>query len=713
VQLTIREHAGATGVDYVMTKAVFPKVFGALDVDPITLRIFQQRLIGIVGEMRSMMVRSAFSSSITELIDLSCAIFSKSGDLVAQFEDNPQHIFPIVWSVREVLEKYGDEIEPDDLFLHNDPYTGGTHLNDVCLIVPLFRGGKPAFFPVVRAHWEDVGGATFGSISGNSRTIHQEGVRIPVTRLKVGSRELEIVLRLLLANMRLPEEREADFKAMLGTCQVAGKRLNNVIDRYGLENCNRFVAALLDQEERRMRRKIAGLPDGRYVYENYLDPRPDLGRTVKIRVQVTIAGDEIDIDASGSSAPIEAPINGGPSTAPTGAFIMLKSLIDTGGPVNSGSFRCIRVNAPKGTYLNSQYPFPCGQLGDGRRAYESTIMAALAAVVPDRATGEVKSTSNQIFIGGHSAASGESFILYEAPAGGTGAFQGSDGNHTLRTFNEGDFSAIQSVEAIEQKYPLLVERCALRTDSCGDGAYRGGLGMVRTVRVLSDIAVLSLASEKHVVPPFGLFGGASGWPISTYIQREGRMIVDWPVPGKVGSYPLKRGDLFVVETNGGGGYGDPLERDPQRVTVDIAMGYITRRKADDVYGIVLAGDRLDANATARRRQELRASRLQLTLTERDVADDPGYFPRCWLHPSVIKRLALGTGDLIELLAPQQAAAPLRLAATADAAVAVDVLCVPASLRSFYGLCCGIAYVLRRPDPPVLQGAAAELWARAC
>jgi N-methylhydantoinase B len=331
-----------------MNKSVSPEALAAVDVDPITLRIFQQRLVGIVGEMRSMMVRSAFSSSITELIDLSCAIFSKSGELVAQFEDNPQHIFPIVWSVREVLEKYGDDIGPDDLFIHNDPYTGGTHLNDVCLIVPLFRDGKLAFFPVVRAHWEDVGGATFGSISGNSRTIHQEGVRIPVTRLKADSSELETVLRILLANMRLPEEREADFTAMLGTCQIAAKRLNTVIDRYGPESCDQFVAALLDQEERRMRSKIAALPDGRYVYENYLDPRPDLGRTIRIRVQVTIQGDEIEIDASGSSAPIEAPINGGPSTAPTGAFIMLKSLIDTGGPVNSGSFRCIKVVAPKG-----------------------------------------------------------------------------------------------------------------------------------------------------------------------------------------------------------------------------------------------------------------------------------------------------------------------------------------------------------------------------
>ncbi len=683
-----------------MTKALSPDVAAAATVDPITLKIFQQRLIGIVGEMRSTMVQSAFSSSITELIDLSCAIFSASGDLVAQFEDNPQHIFPIVWSVREVLETYGDEIEPDDLFLHNDPYTGGTHLNDVCLIVPLFRDGKLAFFPVVRAHWEDVGGATFGSISGSSRSIHQEGVRIPVTRLKAGSRELETVLRLLLANMRLPQEREADFKAMLGTCQVASQRLNDVIDRYGLSACDTFVGALLDQEERRMRRKIAALPDGCYVYENYLDPRPDLGRTIRIRVQVRIEGDEIEIDASGSSAPIEAPINGGPSTAPTGAFIMLKSLIDTGGPVNSGSFRCIRVNAPKGTYLNSHYPFPVGQLGDGRRAYETTIMAALSPVVPDRATGEIKSTSNQIFIGGHSAVSGQSFILYEAPAGGTGAFQGSDGNHTLRTFNEGDFSAIQSVEAIEQKFPLRIEECSLRTDSCGDGIHRGGLGMRRTVRILTDIAVLSLASEKHVVPPYGLFGGTSAWPIRTFVQRGAACIMDWPVPGKVASYPLRRDDLFVVESNGGGGYGDPLERDVTQVLADVSLGYVTAQRAEEVYGVVLRAGSIDRAASAEKREALRAARLQLMLTERAVADDSNGFPSCWLHPSVAARLGLRAGDLIELLAPGVSAAPIRLAVASDATADPTSFGVPAPLRTFYGLSCGASYVVRAPNRPV-------------
>jgi hypothetical protein len=221
--------------------------------------------------------------------------------------------------------------------------------------------------------------------------------------------------------------------------------------------------------------------------------------------------------------------------------------------------------------------------------------------------------------------------------------------------------------------------------------------MVRTFRIVSDIAVLSLASEKHVVPPFGLFGGTSGWPISTYVLRDSAVIADWPVPGKVGSYPLKRGDLFVVETNGGGGYGDPLDRDPERVVSDVAMGYVTRRKAADVYGVVLANGALDASATAKRRQELRSARPQLALVERDVPPDTSYFPRCWLHPETAKRLQVSEADLVEVLALDQTAAPMRLAAALDNTITADQLCIPASLRAFYGLRPNSPHTLRKPD----------------
>lgn len=221
--------------------------------------------------------------------------------------------------------------------------------------------------------------------------------------------------------------------------------------------------------------------------------------------------------------------------------------------------------------------------------------------------------------------------------------------------------------------------------------------MVRTFRIVSDIAVLSLASEKHVVPPFGLFGGTSGWPISTYVRRDDATIMDWPVPGKVGSYPMKRGDLFVVETNGGGGYGDPLDRDPERVMSDVAMGYITQRKAENVYGIVFADGLLDVSATAKRRQELRGSRPQLTLVERDVPLDTSYFPRCWLHSATADRLRIANGELVEVLALDHAAAPMRLAATLDDTVGADRLCIPTSLRAFYGLRSNIPHTLRKPD----------------
>jgi N-methylhydantoinase B len=200
-------------------------------LDPVVLQVFQQRLIGIVREMRATMIHAAFSAAITELYDLSCAIMSRDGELIVQSEDNPQHIFPLIWSMREIIAHHGDSIRPDDVFVHNDPYEGGTHLNDIALIVPLFHDGELVCFPVVRAHWEDVGGATHGSISGQAREIFQEGMRIPLARVQLGSPALELLQRLMYANMRIPSEREGDFRAMMGTLEIARRRLGEVLER--------------------------------------------------------------------------------------------------------------------------------------------------------------------------------------------------------------------------------------------------------------------------------------------------------------------------------------------------------------------------------------------------------------------------------------------------------------------------------------------------
>jgi N-methylhydantoinase B len=676
---------------------------GAPEIDQVSLQVFQQRLIGIVREMRAMMIHSAFSAAICELHDLSCAILSRDGDLVVQSEDNPQHIFPLLWSAREILTRYGEKITPEDMFLHNDPYEGGTHLNDIALIVPFFHEGRLAFFPVVRAHWEDVGGSTHGSISGESREIFQEGVRIPLIRVKAGSEALEVVQRLLFANMRIPEEREGDFRAMVGTCAVARQRLGEVLAQHGLEPTMARVTALLNQEERRMRVRLTNLTSGSYVYEGYLDPRPDLGTTLRIRVKVSAREGNIEVDFTGSSPQIQGPHNIGPSGTPTGVFMMLKALVDPSGPVNSGSFRPIRVKAPEGSFLNATYPAAVGAMGDVRRSLEGVLMAAIAPLLPERVTGDTKGTANQFLVSGRNSSNGRMFLLYEAPPGGTGGFNGGDGNHTLRTFAEGDFTAIQPVEAVEQKFPLRIEATRLRMGSCGDGRYRGGLGLTRMVRLLSENGRLSIVSDKNVVPPAGFFGGTAGWPNRSYIVRNGRAETPWPIPGKISSFPLKRDDLVVFETSGGGGYGDPLERSPDQVLADLCLGYINTTRARDVYGVIVGQDgRLDEAGTRRRRDELEAARIVLSVESGPVPDNPHHVPSCVLHPDTAARLGIAEHDIFELLPIERVVVPWRVVALLNDAIGGDRLRLAEALRSLYDIADGQDLLVRPlprvPDP---------------
>ena len=663
-------------------------------VDPITLQVFQQRLIGIVREMRATMIHSAFSAAICELYDLSCAILSAKGELVVQSEDNPQHIFPLLWSAQEIIRQYGEDIHPDDVFLHNDPYEGGTHLNDIAVIVPFFFGGRLVCFPVVRAHWEDVGGAIHGSISGQNKEIFQEGMRIPLTRLKAGSPEFAAFLKLLYANMRIPHEREGDFLAMVGTSEVARRRLEVVMQRYGVNGALTFVEALLDQEERRMAAKLRNLSDGTFSFECYLDPRPDLGIAQRICARVNVKGAKISVDFDGSSPQSEGPFNIGPSGAPTGVFMILKSLVDPDGPVNSGSFRPISISAPQGSFLNATYPAAVGAMGDVRRSLESAVMAALAAVMPDRVTGDNKGTSNQLLVGGLRPDSKRVWLLYEAPAGGTGGFEGGDGNSALRTFAEGDFTAVQPIEAIEQKFPLRIEECSLREDSAGDGRFRGGLGMRRVIRLLTKQGSLSCVSDKNIIPPYGLFGGTSGRQNSVRVLRKGKLLHPSRAPGKVANFPLQADDQVVFETSGGGGFGDPLQRDSARVVEDLHLGYIDQDHARNVYGVVLKRGVLDVAATQRRRTAIDRARVRLVLQKKKVPDSVLGLPSALVHPATARRAGLRRGDIGELLLVGSPVAPVRVVIATAASASRTAIGVGTELVSFCKWRAGATLMLR-------------------
>jgi N-methylhydantoinase B len=628
-------------------------------IDLITLEVVREAFVSIVREMRVTLVRTAYSSILYEGEDFSCVLMDGRAQIVAMSkgQDHPLHIVPIGWSMKAVREKFGDDIHPGDVFLHNDPYTGGTHLNDVAMIYPLFGPDGDLFvFPVVRAHWGDVGGMSPGSLSGGATEIFQEGVRIPPIKIAERGRPNQAVLDLIFSNMRGPRERRGDFEAMLGTCRKAAERIEELTARYGAATIRAGVDELMDRAEGRMRGAIRGLRAGEYVYEAHLEAGRERLEPLTVRAKVIVADDSITVDLTGTSPQTAGPTNVGPAMAPTGAFTIIKSFLDPGADVNSGAFRPLTVITPPGTIVNADPPAPCGGMVEVKYCVESAVMGALAQALDGKVAGDLKGGGNHCYVGGPHPRTGETFIFYEYPAGGTGAFEGGDGSNTVRTWTESDMTTLQPIEAVEQLYPVRVERTALREDSGGAGRWRGGLGLTREVLIQTSGAQLSVLAEKSVLPPFGVCGGGAGATNRFWVRRDGRPIQPSPLPGKVSGFVLEPGDILFMESSGGGGFGDALERDPARVVADIAESYVTPSGAETIYGVVLREGAPDAAATAARRAELRAARLQVRLVAGAGLDTPrGRDIR--LGADVAARLGVMPGAVVELVNPR--GAPLR------------------------------------------------------
>jgi N-methylhydantoinase B len=627
-------------------------------IDPITLEVIRETLVSTVREMRVTLVRTAYSSILYEGEDFSCVLMDGDGQIVAMSkgQDHPLHIVPISWSMKAVREKFGDDIQPGDMFLHNDPYTGGTHLNDVALISPLFAEGRLFVFPVVRAHWGDVGGMSPGSLSGGATEIFQEGVRIPPIRIVAGGRPNDAALDLIFANMRGPRERRGDYQAMIGTCRKAAERVERLAARYGAGTVRSAVAELMERAERRMRHAITALPDGEYCYEAHLEGGRERLEPLTVRARLAIVGDAITVDLTGTSPQTAAPTNVGPAMAPTGAFTIIKSFLDPGSDVNSGAFRPLTVITPPGTIVNAEPPAPCGGMVEVKYCVETAVQGALAQALAGRVAGDLKGGGNHCYVGGADPRTGETFIFYEYPAGGTGGFQGGDGSNTVRAWTESDMTTLQPIEAIEQLYPVRVEATSLREDSGGPGRWRGGLGLTRAVRILAPHTRLSVLAERAVLPPFGVCCGAAGATNRFWIRRDGQPVQPSPLPGKVSGFPLAWGDVLVMESSGGGGFGDPLERDPARVAEDLAEGYVTPAAATAIYGVVQTDGALDAAATATRRAQLRAARHRVRVNAvADVESAPGRALR--LDATTARALGVGAGAVVELVNPH--GAPLR------------------------------------------------------
>ena len=623
----------------------------------IELELIRESLIAVVNEMRANIIHSSYAAIIYEGHDFSCALMSSDGRQIAQgLSDHPIHIFAVPYSTREVVNAFKDDIHEGDLFLHNDPYTGGTHLNDVLLLQPVFYETKLSLFAAIRCHWNDVGGMTPGSLSGRVKEIYQEGVRITPTRICHKGIMNQGIIDLLFNNMRGPEERLGDFNAMLGTGRKASDHLQRLFKRFGGDNLLDGIESLIDRSEKQMRARINDCPDGDYFAEGYIESDGSNPEPLVARLKLTVEGESIKADFTGTSSQTNGPTNCGPAMALNAVGTIVKAFLDPKTPINHGSFNPINVIAPEKSFINARETAPCGGMAEVKFLIDSVVAAAMGQVVPDMMVGDLKGGANHIHISGPRK-DDSTYIHYEWPAGGTGASKSTDGSNAVRSYNEGDFNSIQSVETVESQYPLRVERCEIRTGACGDGAHRGGFGLRRDILILGNTASLSVLSEKNVIPPYGVAGGSNGAANRFVVLREGDVIQPSDVPGKVSGFSLRPGDVVREETAGGGGFGDPLCRDPTLIEEDIRQEYLTKEQAEVRYGVVFNQKGLDISATEEKRGKLAKNRVFLKVEAANQDDLHGSRRYFTIPKKYSDILQISNDDLLELRT--QFTVPLR------------------------------------------------------
>jgi N-methylhydantoinase B len=675
-------------------------------VDPITLEVVCEGLIAIVREMRATVIRASYSPVIWDMDDFSCALFDPLGQMIAQSEDHPGHVLPMPWSVRCAMEDFEGDLRPGDVILLNDSYRGGTHLNDVTMLYPLFDGDELIIFPAVRAHWSDVGGGAPGSYSGLNTNIYQEGVRIPPIKIVEEGRLNRAAMALLLNNMRLPEDRRGDFNASLGACRIAESRIRRLLAKYGRKTVLDCITLNLDRSERRLRARIATLPRGEYVYEDYLEFYQEGGfDPVLMRLTLTIAGDEIVADFAGSSPQVPGVVNSTLATTGAGVLVAVKAVLDPEGPINHGTFRPIRLLAPEASIVDVKLDAPAGAHGEVRKRAVSVMLGALAQVVPALVSGDLCGTSFPNAMGGRDGRRQRDYVYYEAPAGGNGAFLEGDGASAWGNIDFGNVRTIQSAEALESGMPLHVERSELRCDSGGEGTMRGGLGLRRELRLLEGESRYSVLSDRAVLPPFGVAGAGPAAPVKVSLRRDGTE-VDFATPGKVTGVAIRAGDIVVMQSAGGGGYGEPLAREPDRVRDDVRAGYVSPERARLGYGVLLTSNgEVDIPATQAERARLTTARRRFPL----IADerDP-YEGRLGRHrvlrmaPAMAADLGLVAGDLIELSGRHPA--PLRAWLRIDTHAHEGQVALDAFGRRILGISPGDTVDVRHlPMPPIPGG----------
>lgn len=544
------------------------------DIDPARLEIVRNGLRALCEEMAVALARSAYSTNIKTRKDFSCALLDGNGRVLAQSFAQPSHLGSLVRLVpRALASDAGRTLAPGDVLLVNDPHGGAVHLNDVCAISPVALGGTPFGYVANIAHWVDIGGAAPASLP-LSREVYQEGLIVPPTVVRRAGRIDAGVLGLILANVRTPHEVAGDLRAQLAACHAGELKLAELAARYGGDHLARYGEAILQHTERLARAALATFPQGLWSGEDQLDDDGWTDRPIRIRVRVRVDGDGVDVDFAGSDAQRRSPMNATLSFTFAAVAYVLKCLLPPDVEPNDGLYRLLHVRAPAGSVVNASPP--AGVVGGWEVAQRvaGALFRALAPALPERVPAASKGIIGNLGFGGWDEVAGRNYSYYETVGGGAGAARGCDGQDAVQADMTNTENA--PVEELECAHPVRILRHALIPDSEGPGRWRGGLGVLREYRFLRPGATFSLITDRVKTAPWGLAGGGSA--------RPARFSVNGREIASKGQFPLEAGDVVTVETPGGGGWGDPHQRDPAAVLADVRSGRVSPERARDVYG---------------------------------------------------------------------------------------------------------------------------------
>ncbi|MCL4458670.1 MAG: hydantoinase B/oxoprolinase family protein [Chloroflexi bacterium] len=524
-------------------------------MDPVSLEIFKNLFISVAEEMGVTLGRTAYSPNIKERRDYSCAFFDVQGRMVAQAAHIPVHLGAMPASVAKAIELF--DFVPGDIVILNDPYLGGTHLPDITLVSPVFirEGGQSNAeelfgFVASRAHHADVGGMTPGSMP-MATEIFQEGLIIPPLKIARAGQVDEPLLSFICRNVRTPEERRGDLSAQIAAARVGERCLNEIIARYGITETRAHIDALIQYTERLTRAVISAVPDGRYVFTDHLDNDGYTAEPVVIQVEVSVQGDELTLDFSGSSAERMGCVNAVLSVTQSVALYVVRCLTGDRVPANQGCLAPIKVIAPEGSVMNARPPraVSAGNVETSQRIAD-VILGALAQALPNIIPAASQGTMNNLTIGGYDPFRQQLYAYYETIGGGMGARPGRDGLSGVHTHMTNTMNT--PIEALEFQFPFRVREYAIRRHSGGLGKYKGGDGLHRAIEFLSS-ATVTIVSERRRFAPYGLFGGSPGATGRNILFRK-RCEEETELPSKA-TFSVDEGDILLIQTPGGGGWG--------------------------------------------------------------------------------------------------------------------------------------------------------------